>query len=296
VALAITETAELSLPGGLLDPSGQCHRRGWLRPLTGADEDWLYSLAPSTRQAEVITALLERCVTRIGPYPITADTIRDLSVGDRDYLVLKLREATFGPKLSRVLTCPHPGCGARMDLDLLVDDFAIDEQPALPSHRLRVDAEDGVAVELEFRVPRGREQELIAAQPTTSLEVNRERLLGCCVIRAAMDGGRELSFDALSSGVKQALADAIEAAAPGVELDLELVCPDCSQPFDFALDPASLLLGEIGASRAVFDRELHLLAFYYHWSPGDLLALTRPRRQQFLRLLTEELGAMTGRS
>jgi len=92
------ETAEFTLPGGMLAPSGEHHRDGCLRPLTGADEDWLHSLAPSTRHAGVVTELLARCVVRIGPYPTTVESMRDLSVGDRDYLLVKLREATFGPK------------------------------------------------------------------------------------------------------------------------------------------------------------------------------------------------------
>jgi len=61
------ETAEFTLPGGMLAPSGERHRDGCLRPLTGADEDWLHSLAPSTRHAGVVTELLARCVVRIGP-------------------------------------------------------------------------------------------------------------------------------------------------------------------------------------------------------------------------------------
>jgi len=52
--------------------------------------------------------------------------------------------------MSRVLACPHGGCGARMDLDLLVGDISIDERPTQPSHRVKLDD-----FEIEFRVPRG---------------------------------------------------------------------------------------------------------------------------------------------
>jgi len=47
----------------------------------------------------------------------------------------------------------------------------------------------------------------------------------------------------------------------------------------------------VGASRAGFERELHVLAFHYHWPLGDLMALTRPRRRRFLHLLSEQLGS-----
>jgi hypothetical protein len=292
------ETAEFTLPGGMLAPSGERHRDGYLRPLTGADEEWLHSLAPSTRHAGVVTELLARCVVRIGPCPTTPESIRDLCVGDRDYLLVKLREATFGPKISRVLACPHDGCGARMDLDLLVSDFSICDRPTQPSHRLRLDDASGRdALDLEFRVPRGRELELISAQAATSVEELRDRLLRWCVVQvAAVEDGGESSFSALSTASKDVLAAAIEDAGPRVELELELVCPDCARTFDVVFDPASLLLEDIGAARAAFERELHLLALHYHWAPRELLELTRPRRQRYLRVLADELSAIRGRA
>src|SRR5436190_22650109 len=125
----MTEIATFTLPGGMLDASGQRHRDGCLHPLTGADEDWLHSLAPATRRASIVSELLARCVTSIGPHRLSPErrscenqhdrggrdaleAIRELCVGDRDYLLVKLREATFGPKVSRVLACAA-GCGAR---------------------------------------------------------------------------------------------------------------------------------------------------------------------------------------
>src|SRR6185436_685767 len=123
--------------------------------------------------------------------------------------------ATFGPRMSRVLACPHDGCGARMDLDLLVGDFAIDERPSQPSHRLRLDE----ALAVEFRVPRGRDLELISAQAATSVDELRDRLLRWCVVQiAAVGDGEPSSFAALSAASKEALATAIEEAGPRVEL------------------------------------------------------------------------------
>lgn len=292
----MTETTDFTLPGGILDSTGECHRDGRLRPLTGGDEDWLCSLAPATRHAGLVTELLARCVICIGPCPITRELVRDLCIGDRDYLLLKLREATFGARLVRVLHCSHASCGAKLDLDLVIGDFPVHERPSQPRHHVRSDDHgDGRPHEIEFRVPRGRDQELVAVQPSGSPEALRDLLLAACVTRVTCGGGGdELPFAALPATSKQALADAIEHAAPWVELRLELECPDCARPFEAWFDPAAILLGEIAAGRAAFERAIHLLALHYHWSLADILELTRPRRQRFLRLLAEELGARAG--
>ena len=284
------EVMDFTLPGGMLDRSGRCHRHGQLRPLTGGDEDWLYSLAPATRRAGVVTALLARCVICIGPHAMTAELGRALSVGDRDHLLLELFGATFGDTLWRVLVCPHAGCGARMDLDLALADIPVVARPSAASHRVRLD-DAGTPVDVEFRAPSGRDQEQIAAIDGAAPDALRDQLLAACVVRAVADGGAERPFDALSLPARQALADAIEEVVPQLELELELVCPECARSFELALDPAAILLDEVQAGRAAFERELHLLAFHYHWSLDELMRLTRPGRRRFLRLLTEQLGA-----
>ena len=41
-------------------------------------------------------------------------------------------------------------------------------------------------------------------------------------------------------------------------------------------------------------REVHLLAYHYHWSETDILELTGPRRRRYLALLAETLAAERG--
>ena len=45
--------------------------------------------------------------------------------------------------------------------------------------------------------------------------------------------------------------------------------------------------------RQYSDREVHTLALRYHWSEGEILALTRPRRRRYLELLAESEGGGT---
>jgi hypothetical protein len=269
--------ATFRLPGGVLSTDGTRQRTGTLRPLNGYDEEWASTLPSSTSRAAFVTGLLERCVKQVGDQPTTRSLVRDLTVGDRDYLVLKIHEATFGEKLSLLLVCPREGCGAKMDLDLAVADIPVEEREVRPSYRLAL---EGMA-EVEFRLPRGGDQEALAeAGDAGDL---RERLLDACLL----SGTR-------APGSSEAFGEAIEQLAPRVESELEVACPECGQRFEAELDVVSLLLQELARGRAGFDREIHLLALHYHWPLRELLSLTRPRRRRFLRLLVDELGARAG--
>jgi hypothetical protein len=41
-------------------------------------------------------------------------------------------------------------------------------------------------------------------------------------------------------------------------------------------------------------REVHLLAFYYHWTESEILSLTRSKRQRYLALLAGHLERGNG--
>jgi hypothetical protein len=289
----ISTTGDFMLPGGLLDHRGVRHREGRLRPLAGRDEAWLHDVSPATRQAFLVTELLSRCVRTIGPHRATREMVRDLTVGDRDYLLLKLREVTFGAAISMVPSCPRPDCGAKMDLDLLVSDFPVEERPVGVSHRVSCDEPRPVTV--EFRVPTGHEHEQVAALVGLDDEQLRDRLLASCILSIVDADGAAVGFESLAPSSKSQIADTIENASPRVETELELACPACAETFVLALDPASLLLEEIARHRTRFDREIHVLALHYHWSLRELLGLSRPRRQRYLRLLIAELEARQGR-
>lgn len=270
-----------TLPGGLLGSSGTCTRRGWLRPLNGADEEWLHELPSDTGQAAVVTGLLARCVRRVGHDRVTPGMMRRLAIGDRDFLMLKLYQVTFGDVISLLPICPKPGCGAKMNLDLAVADIPIENRPTEPSYCLMLDGEP--PAEIKFRLPRGADQERLAAMKGASAAELRERLLDACML----SGDRP-------RGSSDALAEAIEQRSPGVALEVELHCPECEHAFDLDLDIAALVLREVAQRRATFDREIHLLAFHYRWPLHELFSLTAPRRQRFVRLLGDELRGQRG--
>ena len=121
------DQATVRLPGGWWDPAGRLQRDAVLTVLTGRDEEQLAQLGRQ-ETASLVTQVLSRCVRRLGDVsPVPADVVRGLLVADRDYLLLRLRQATFGDRIRASLFCPWAECGERMSVDFPIDELPVRE-------------------------------------------------------------------------------------------------------------------------------------------------------------------------
>ena len=96
------------------------------------------------------------------------------------------------------------------------------------------------------------------------------------------------SIDCLHSPVWKSNATST-AAAPHVDLTLAAYCPECDREFTVPFDLPAFFLAECQTSRDLLDREVHYLAYHYHWSEHDILALSREKRRKYIAILAEEL-------
>ncbi len=259
----------VSLPGGVFSEEGRLLRKVELRPVTGGEEEWLARSA-SAPAAHVVSRLLSACLVRVGDGAAKADLAGSLLVGDRDYLMLQLRRMTLGNRLRAVVVCP--ACAVRMDVEFDVDEVPV-ERPAEIAAAYEVRS-GGRRV--RFRLPIGADQEAVAAMP---LDAAVDALLARCTLD---DGG-----GALSAEEREAVVTAMEQAAPRVELDLDLTCPECSYQFAMPFDTSSFFLDEMRIRGDLLLREIHAIAFYYHWTEGEILRLPRDRRRAYLSLLSD---------
>jgi hypothetical protein len=279
----------VQVPDGYFDADGRRHRDAELRALTGRSEELL--CAPDRSPAELVTAVLVDCVLRLGDLTPDAALIDDLTVGDRAYLLLKLREATFGPDVALVASCAWPDCGEKVDIAFRIPDVPVREpsEPG-PIYQVELSAEaapDAAARTVRFRLPTGADQASCAALlDHNAAAALRSLLTACLVPDPAVAAG------ALTPLAKAEIEAAMAAAAGGPALTMRASCPGCGRGFDIPFDVTDFFFGDVAASSDLLLRQVHYLAFHYHWAESEILDLPRERRLRYVELLAEEIERM----
>jgi hypothetical protein len=285
------------LPGGYFDEQGRLHDEAELVPLAGRDEEVL--LDEQRLPAAAVTALLSRTLVRVGTLTdIDESLARRLLVADRQALLLRLRELTFGPRVKGNVLCPLPGCGQRVSLDFAIADLPVralaDKRPAyeceLPEPAGTA-AGDPVRTVL-LRLPNGGDQEaLCAAVAAGGSAVQALRLL----VQRCLVGGSP-SVDELAPADLLAIERFLADTAPAVDLEVCARCPHCRRELTTELDIQDFFFGELATSAEQLYQDVHLLALHYHWSEQEILALSRTKRERYLGILADALEGQDDRA
>lgn len=243
------------LPGGLLDAQGRAHRVVRLRPLTGADEELLADRAGEGGAAQV-TALLARVIERIDglagsgeAQPVTSALVGAMLVGDRDYLLLRLRQMDVGDNVHQVLRCREPACGKKADVEFLVSELPVRRaERLLPRYALTLDG-GSHPLALTLRLPTGDDQQAVAELARSNVAAANTRLFTRIARFAdeadappADDSARETRMRALPLAARRQLAEFIEQVAPGPDLYIDIACPHCGADLGFDFDLNSFFL------------------------------------------------------
>jgi hypothetical protein len=301
-ATEIPEAGLFALAGGYVAHDGAIHREVKLSPLTGRLEELLADVTPGVCSASVVTDLLAGCVERVGALPmIDPDLIRGLLVGDREYLLVRLRQMEFGSEVYTVWHCDNTNCRKPMDIAFSIADLVIERKTVLTrffTHRLSAidfDSAPGKVgncdnCEVEFRLPTGADQEALAAVFHADPGAAVDRLLARCVRRIGDGGGTgEASIARLTEDAKREIGGVMEQLAPQIAMELDLICPECHTSFVADFDFTAFFLAEMKANLYWLEREVHLLARQYHWSEREILSLPRKKRRRYIQLLQEEM-------
>ncbi len=205
------------------------------------------------------------------------DALAGLTIGQRDACLLTLREWTFGPRMSGVVTCP--GCGQRLELTFDVAEVRADAP--VQAERAVSLIKDGYDV--QFRPPESGDLDALDGEFDPAR--NRQLLLERCLLAAHHDD-EPVSADRLPAGVVDAVAEGMAQADPQADVELVVSCSACGHPWRAVFDIVSFFWSETDAWAGRVLREVHALASAYGWPERDILALNPRRRQLYLEMVS----------
>jgi hypothetical protein len=284
------------LPGGYWDATGRLHREFELSCLTGREEE-LLAEARRPQTATLVTEVLSRCLLRLGGIsPVPPEVVRELQVADRQYLLLRVRQATFGDLVRANLFCPWPDCGERVSLDFSIDAVPVEEaRDRAPAYTMTLSAAaaGGEPTEVAFRLPNGADQEALAGRVEANEAEALTLLLARCVRRIGADEPPGVDrMAALSAPARREIEDRMYQLAARVEQAMEATCARCGRAFVAPLDIHRFVLGELRTDRDLLYREVHYLAYHYHWSEHEIMAMTRDKRRTYIDVLADAIEVL----
>jgi hypothetical protein len=266
------------LPGGFPDAQGR--RRSYaFRRADGALE---MALADAVDEADdtpdAVSRALLASLAELAGEPPTRVAVDALCVADRQFLMRAL-DSHLGHQGGWFdATCTQ--CATPFDFRL--DATQLPVKPAgehFPLAHLRLGEQP-----LTLRVPTGADQIRVLHEPAES---RREALLRALEVVDPKSGSALPAQ--LSRELYEHCETALEAEAPELACTVSANCPECGQANAVGIDP----YGALARTPAGLLAEVHRLAWHYHWSEAEILALPRHRRQQYLRLIDAARG-MTG--
>ena len=205
------------------------------------------------------------------------EELAQLSIGQRDALILMVRELTFGTELSAFTHCPQ--CQDPLTFTVDVADLLAAGAPEPAETELTCQA-DGLTI--KARLPNSLD--VAAIVNCDRPEAARSRLLKRCVLEARQGDRVILAQDLPEAAISSLAAEMVECD-PLSEMAFNLCCPECDCRWSVILDVVSFFWSEIAAQGRRLLRDVHDLARAYGWREADILAMSTQRRQFYLQMV-----------
>lgn len=266
----------MMLPGGLVSSNG-IQRTFSFKPLTGlvelaiAEEVANDTVWPN-RISRVLTAALDYVGTKAAEF----DLIHDLTVGDRQFLVMKLGEVLSSDVTWITRTCL--ACNNQFDVPVQNSRLPVKQAGAgYPYASVKIET---VEYPIRIRLPTGRDQEVLQTDEhhTDMRQFLTRRLIADDSVAHDVSLTEE-DLDRIES--------AVEEVCPEVATKAIADCPECQKQAVLELDFYACL--QRSRLHQIFE-DVDRLATHYHWSEKEILSLPRERRRTYLRLIERTRG------
>ncbi len=204
------------------------------------------------------------------------EELMHLSIGERDALLLSLRQLTFGPQMESYAECP--ACGAQLEFNINIETLLRDRHDAgggEQSTKLN-------GFSIRFRLPDS--VDLAECINTTSGKASRA-LLQRCIVKATRNK-KMVGIDEIPEAVVAALAARMAELDPLADICIALNCSECDHRWEVLLDIQTFLWEELCWQVKQSLNQIHILARAYGWREADILAISPWRRQYYLDMVT----------
>lgn len=243
------ESTEIyNLLAGYIDSDGIKHTTFTLRELNGKDEEAIHNSTQKANAGRMTSIILERCVTSIGNItPETAkskwkEVIRDLTVGDQDYIIMKLREISVGEELELKQVCPH--CKAELTTFVDIDEIEItpfsgEFEISFELPKGYTDKDGEVHKTGIMRVATGLDREILL--PVASKNIAKGNTMMITRL-CTFDSGLTVTADVMSSLTlrdRKYLQELQRDNAFGYDSHMDMTCPECGEDFRTVINPTS---------------------------------------------------------
>lgn len=206
------------------------------------------------------------------------EDLAKLSIGQRDAILLSVREQTFGSRLASRTGCP--ACNETLEFIFDVADILVKPgvENADEAHNITCGE-----YEILFRLPNSLD--LAAAAGCEDIFAARNLMAQRCVLQARQNG-TEITAESLPDEVIVEMTAQMGKQDAQAEVQLDLSCPICSHHWQVTFDIVSFFWTEISAQAKRLLSEVHALAKFYGWREADILSMSSVRRQFYLEMIS----------
>ena len=225
-----------TLPCGYLDPAtNELHSDVMMREITGYEEDMLASdVIPNNAKMD---ALLSACVQRVGtitdPGKIS-QVVKEMTVGDRSFLIFALRRVTLGNEFPMRVTCTNPRC--RKDSVFVVDLSTLDIIPMKNPQKRVYDVKTPSGRDVRFKVSTGIDQHRVNKLVSKDKQDAMSLLM---LMRVELVDGKApalADFKQLGLRDRQFLRKSFLEVEGGVDTSIVFECKSCGHEWKGELD------------------------------------------------------------
>jgi hypothetical protein len=271
----------VELPRGILDAkTGRWIRRAKIRKLTGVDEQLLLELPPNMPlHAKVLTVL--ELIIKFFDAGTSGVELREMSIGDIAFLLLSARHLMIGDNIACTVRCPS--CSKEMSLSISVT--MLQKKTIKPTIKLeKYHNMEACGYRLRVRPLTLQDQDIVPNSLSSEQVV--QALARACIIHSEP----RLPDGDISESLLEAIGSNLEEIDPLSDITLNLACPECQHAFHAAFPIEAFILGELYQDIYGLEREVHWLAFHYHWNEQEILSLSRKRRKRYIELINTTLA------